>query len=62
MSKQIEQIEQIMPTDFATEIKALPIEPSFKDLFDKILEQNKMIIETNNRILEILSAPALLVK
>ncbi len=32
-------------------IEALPIEPSVKDILDKVLEQNKMILEQNARII-----------
>lgn len=40
-----------------TKIEALPVEPSVKDLLDKVLEQNKMILEQNAQIVSVLSRP-----
>ena len=40
-----------------TKIEALPIEPSVKDILDKVLEQNKMILEQNAKIIAVLSHP-----
>jgi len=40
-----------------TKIEALPIEPSVKDILDKVLEQNKMILEQNAKIIAALSRP-----
>lgn len=39
-------------------IEPLPIEPSVKDILDKVLEQNKMILEQNAKIISVLSHPA----
>lgn len=44
-----------------TKIEALPIDPSVKDIIDKVLEQNKAILAQNEKIIEILSRPTLLV-
>lgn len=43
-------------------IEHLPIESSVKDILDKILEQNKIILEQNARILAVLSSPMMVVK
>lgn len=51
----------VAASQIATTIEALPIESSVKNVIDKILEQNKMIIDQNNRIIEMLSTPQLVV-
>jgi len=40
-----------------TKFEVLPIEPSLKDILDKVLEQNKMILEQNAKIIGVLSRP-----
>ena len=42
-------------------IEALPIEPSHKDILDKVLEQNKMILEQNAQIIRVLSSPRFII-
>ena len=42
-------------------IEALPIEPSYKDVLDKVLEQNKMILQQNAQIVRMLSSPRLII-
>lgn len=49
-------------TTSETKIEALPIEPSVKDILDKVLEQNKMILEQNARILAVLASPMMVIK
>lgn len=44
-----------------SKFEALPIDPSLKDILDKVLEQNKMILEQNAKIIGVLSPPMFIV-
>ena len=45
-----------------SKIESLPIEPSVKDILDKVLEQNKIILEQNARIIAVLSRPMFIMR
>jgi hypothetical protein len=48
----------ITPT--SEEWETLPIDPATQEIMNKILEQNKMILEQNARIIAVLSQPIII--